>query len=74
MSHCVAGVPPVVACGVVPLDVANSITGFPRLLPLLRDFQAIKSPNTRMIIIVRRGKEKQPSSAAFPSPFCSKFN
>lgn len=51
MSHCVAedscvggfadlsklsvGVPPVVACGVVPLDVANSTTGFPRLLPLL---------------------------------------
>lgn len=35
MSHCVAGVPPVVACGVVPLDVANSTTGFPGLLPLL---------------------------------------
>lgn len=35
MSHCVAGVSPVEACGVVPLDVANSTTGFPRLLPLL---------------------------------------
>ena len=35
MSHCVAGVPPVVACGVVPLDVANPTTGFPGLLPLL---------------------------------------
>lgn len=35
MSHCVALVPRVVACGVVPLDVANSTTGFPRLLPLL---------------------------------------
>jgi len=34
MSHCVAGVPPVVACGVVPLGVVNSTTGFPRLLPL----------------------------------------
>lgn len=35
MSHCVALVPRVVASGVVPLDVANSTTGFPRLLPLL---------------------------------------
>lgn len=34
MSHCVAGVSPVEVCGVVPLDVANSTTGFPRLLPL----------------------------------------
>lgn len=37
------------------------------------DFQAIKSPNTIMIIIIKRGKEKQPSAAS-PSPFCSKFN
>lgn len=34
MSHCVAGVPPVVACGVVPLGVANPTTGFPELLPI----------------------------------------
>jgi len=35
MSHCVAGVPPVVACGVVPLDVANSTAGFPRLFAVI---------------------------------------
>ena len=40
---------------------------------MLWDFQGIKSPSTIMIIIVRVGKEKQPSAAS-PSPFCSKFN
>jgi hypothetical protein len=50
MSHCVAGVPPVVACGVVPLGVVNSTTGFPGLLPLLlKDAAGIDSSEVRVI-------------------------
>ena len=52
MSHCVAGVPPVVACGVVPLGVANSTIGFPGLLPLLKLYPAgIFSNEVRVLFV-----------------------
>jgi len=54
MSHCVAGVPPVVACGVVPLDVATLTTGFPGLLPLFKKNAAgINSPVKSGIFVLR---------------------
>ncbi|WP_229558182.1 hypothetical protein [Nostoc sp. XA010] len=52
MSHCVAGVPPVVACGVVPLGVANSTVGFPRLLPLTNgQWAGIISNQVRVLML-----------------------